>query len=153
MENWQKQIAEVKNDYTDEDNYTHIDVFFTDDEMEEGTTVAVVCQDTGKTVFFDQMFRTAPEVQAAIKEARPSNYKRLEAVLGEKTMEEWQKDWETLSNDTRLPKTEATFTDRVNASPHAATMADFEWTNTRMGASMCVAIERVVTQLCKERHS
>ncbi len=52
-----KQIQEIRSDYTDDQNLTHIDVFFTDDDGEIGKTIAVVDLDTGKDIFFDNTFK------------------------------------------------------------------------------------------------
>lgn len=41
--------VDVKNDYIDDDNYTHIDLY----EGEEGRTIALVCNDTNKFIFID----------------------------------------------------------------------------------------------------
>ena len=62
-----KPFAEIRTDHTDEDNFTHIDGFTTEDDNEEGQTLAVVCRDTGKVVYFDNLFRVHPQVQEAIK--------------------------------------------------------------------------------------
>ena len=37
------KITEIRNDHICDDNLTHIDVWLTDDNSEEGKTVAVVC--------------------------------------------------------------------------------------------------------------
>mgnify|MGYP006441036297 CR=1 FL=1 len=47
---------EFRNDYTDEQNYTHIDRWETDDENEEGRTVAIVCRDTKKVFYIDNAY-------------------------------------------------------------------------------------------------
>lgn len=60
---------EVRNDYTDPDNFTHIDAWFSDDENEEGRTVAIVCNDTGKVYFIDNAMRNNRSVLEAIKDA------------------------------------------------------------------------------------
>lgn len=69
--NKQQAISEVRNSYTDDDNFTHIDVYKTDNEDEEGRTVAIVCQDTGKVYFLDNIFRGNTSVEEAIKEVMP----------------------------------------------------------------------------------
>tara|TARA_R110000772_G_scaffold6250_7_gene21948 strand:- start:188 stop:403 length:216 start_codon:yes stop_codon:yes gene_type:complete len=61
---------EIITDYVDENNYQHIDCYFTDDENEEGKTVAIVSQDTGKEFFLDNMYYSNERVQAAIKEVQ-----------------------------------------------------------------------------------
>lgn len=59
---------EVRNNYTDENNYTHIDFWLTDDDNEEGQTVAIVCNDTQKVFFIDNKFRNDKLVQESINE-------------------------------------------------------------------------------------
>jgi len=60
---------EFRNDYTDDDNYTHIDYWATDDENDEdGRTVAIVCNDTMKVYFIDNSFRNSEVVMELIKE-------------------------------------------------------------------------------------
>lgn len=62
------KICEVKNDYTDDDNYTTIDVWDSEDENAEGKVVAIVCMDTGKVYFIDNLYRGLPEINEAITE-------------------------------------------------------------------------------------
>jgi hypothetical protein len=57
---------EIRNDYTDDQNYTHID--FWPDEGDEGRTIAVVCRDTKKAFFLDNTMRNDSEVKKAIQE-------------------------------------------------------------------------------------
>jgi hypothetical protein len=59
---------EIITDYVDENNYQHIDCYFTDDENEEGKTVAIVSLDTGKEFFIDNMYYSNKRVQAVILE-------------------------------------------------------------------------------------
>ena len=59
-------ITEVRNDYTDDQNYTHIDVWENDEE--EGKTVAIICRDTNKVFFIDNSFRNNSSVNEAISE-------------------------------------------------------------------------------------
>ena len=72
-----KQISEVKNDYTDDENLTHIDGFFDNDDDSEGKTIAVVCQDTGKVIFFDNRYRGDKAILEAIKEVEPKSYHKV----------------------------------------------------------------------------
>ena len=65
-----KTLTEIRNDYTDDDNYTHIDIWENDEE--EGRTCAIVCQDTGKVYFIDNTCRGNKEVRQAIKEVMPT---------------------------------------------------------------------------------
>lgn len=63
-------IEQVNNDYTDDDNYCYIDVYFMGDE--QGKAVAVVDRDNGKVFFIDNGFRNEPLVIEAIKEVKES---------------------------------------------------------------------------------
>ena len=58
---------EVRNDYTDDDNYTHIDVWDTEND-DEGRTVAIVCRDTKKVFFIDNGLRLNESVKESIAE-------------------------------------------------------------------------------------
>lgn len=60
---------EVVNDFTDDDGFTHIDVYL--DEEETGKTVAIVCQDTGKVFFIDRDYYNSTAVLEAIEEVKP----------------------------------------------------------------------------------
>ena len=60
----------VKNDYTDEQNFTHIDAWV--DDSEEGMTIAIVCRDTKKVYFAENMYRDEPMVLTAISEVLES---------------------------------------------------------------------------------
>ena len=62
------QIHEVINDYTDDDNYTHIDLYESPDENIGGQTVAIVCRDTSKVYFIDNRYRNNEIVVESIKE-------------------------------------------------------------------------------------
>ncbi len=64
----QSTLKEVKNDYTDDQNYTHIDAWDSDDENAEGETVAIVCRATKKVFYIDNGFRLNEKVSAAITE-------------------------------------------------------------------------------------
>lgn len=57
---------EIRNDYTDDQNYAHID--FWPDEGDEGRTIVVVCRDTKKVFFLDNTMRNDSEVKKAIQE-------------------------------------------------------------------------------------
>jgi hypothetical protein len=63
-----KNIAEIRTDYIDDQNLQHIDCWFTDDDNEEGKTVAVVDLDTKKIIFFDNGYRLNEKVKEAINE-------------------------------------------------------------------------------------
>lgn len=59
---------EVRNNYTDDNNYTHIDMWESDEDNEEGRTVAIVCRDTKKVYFIDNGLRNNPSIKEAIDE-------------------------------------------------------------------------------------
>lgn len=61
-----KPIHEVITDYTDDDNYTHIDVYHSSDPNSSGKSVAIVCRDTKKVYYIDNMYRRTPQVDEAI---------------------------------------------------------------------------------------
>tara|TARA_B100000767_G_C19647187_1_gene485098 strand:+ start:231 stop:695 length:465 start_codon:yes stop_codon:yes gene_type:complete len=66
-----RQIAEIKFDHIDEEeNVQSVDIFFTDDDNEEGTVACEVCLDTGKVFYRDNIYRAYDEVKEAIKEIR-----------------------------------------------------------------------------------
>ena len=65
-----REIAQVKTDYVNGENYTFIDIFFTDDQMEEGKSIGAVCNDTKKVLFFDNRYSTDAKVLEAIKEIK-----------------------------------------------------------------------------------
>lgn len=61
-------IKEVRIDFVDDDNLQHVDCWFTEDDNEEGRTVAVVDLDSDKVIFFDNRFRADEKVKEAIQE-------------------------------------------------------------------------------------
>lgn len=62
------QYTEVRNDYVDDQNVTSIDGYKTCDGDEQGTTIAFVCNDTGKVLFTDNRERMNPQIREAIVE-------------------------------------------------------------------------------------
>jgi len=62
------ETFEVRNDYTDDQNYTHIDLWESDDDDAEGKTVAIVCRDTKKVFFIHNDYRTCNIVIELINE-------------------------------------------------------------------------------------
>lgn len=62
----------VKNDYIDEQNFSHIDAWVTNDQDEEGRTIAIVCRDTRKVYFADNRYRNEPMVLSAISKVLES---------------------------------------------------------------------------------
>ena len=63
-------IEEIRNDYTDDQNYTHIDVY--EAGKEEGKSVAIICLDTRKVYYIDNFFRSNKLVTEAIEEVLSS---------------------------------------------------------------------------------
>jgi len=61
-----KTITELRTDYIDDDNLQHIDCWFSENDDEEGKTVAVVDLDTKKVIFFDNRYRADEKVKKAI---------------------------------------------------------------------------------------
>ena len=59
---------EIRTDYTDDQNYTHVDYWETEDDNAEGRTIAIVCRDTKKVYFIDNGFRTDYWVKNAIED-------------------------------------------------------------------------------------
>jgi len=59
---------EFRNDYTDDDNYTHIDYWSTDNDSEVGRTIAIVCRDTKKVYYIDNGFISSAIVRELIEE-------------------------------------------------------------------------------------
>jgi hypothetical protein len=71
MQNKTKSVTEVRSDYTDDQNYIHIDVSFTDED-DEGKTVAIICADTKKVFFIDNTFRNNSVILEEISEVLKS---------------------------------------------------------------------------------
>jgi hypothetical protein len=71
MQNKTKSVTEVRSDYTDDQNYIHIDVWFTDED-DEGKTVAIICADTKKVFFIDNTFRNNSAILEEISEVLKS---------------------------------------------------------------------------------
>lgn len=67
-----KKLLEARYDYTDEQNYAHIDGWFTDDDYEEGRTIAIVCRDTKKVYFIDNTLRGDEKLLDAISKVLSS---------------------------------------------------------------------------------
>jgi len=66
---------EILNDYTDDNNYTHIDCYPTNEE--QGRTIAIVCRDTKKVFYIDSIFRINKAVTEAINEVLEGISKEL----------------------------------------------------------------------------
>ena len=63
-----ENITEVRNGFTNDQNFTHIDVWESEDEDAEGRTGAIICQDTKKVYYIDNTLRLNAQVTASIKE-------------------------------------------------------------------------------------
>ena len=63
-----KEIREIRTDFIDDDNYQHIDAWYSDDENAEGETIALVCLDTQKVIYMDNIHRLNVRVKEAIAE-------------------------------------------------------------------------------------
>ena len=62
------EVREVRSDYTDGQNYIHIDVWLSDDDNEEGETAAIVCGDTKKVFFINNRLRNNSLILEKISE-------------------------------------------------------------------------------------
>ena len=62
------EVREVRSNYTDDQNYIHIDVWLSDDDNEEGTTTAIVCGDTKKVFFINNRLRSNSLILEEISE-------------------------------------------------------------------------------------
>lgn len=60
--------GEIRNDFTDDDNITHIDAFLTDDDNEEGKVIATVNLNTGEVQYKDERAKTDTYAQEMINE-------------------------------------------------------------------------------------
>lgn len=67
-----KEPVEIISDYTDDDNYTHIDAYYDTDPNSEGKTVAIVCLDTSKVFFLDNGLIYNKKVLSAIEDVKSS---------------------------------------------------------------------------------
>lgn len=63
-----KEIKELRTDFIDDNNLQHVDAWFDNDENSEGKTIAVVCRDTKKVIYFDNYYRAVSKVGAVILE-------------------------------------------------------------------------------------
>jgi hypothetical protein len=68
-----EKIIYIRNTFVDDQNLTHIDCWFTDEDDDEGKTIAVVDMDTKKVIFFDNDYRNNSLVLASIKEVLNPN--------------------------------------------------------------------------------
>lgn len=62
-----KEIREIRSDYIDDENYRHVDAWFTNDEEEEGKTVALFCEDTGKHFYIDNVYSLDTGVKTTLE--------------------------------------------------------------------------------------
>lgn len=63
-----RKIKEVSFSYVCNQNLQHIDAYFSDDQDDEGKTIAVVCRDTKKVISKDSNYFFEEEIQKAIME-------------------------------------------------------------------------------------
>lgn len=68
-----QKIQELRSDHVDDDNYQHIDAYFDADDNSQGKTIAIVCLDTNKVYFLDNLYRTDKNVQEEIKNVLADN--------------------------------------------------------------------------------
>jgi hypothetical protein len=59
---------EIRADYIDEQNFLHIDVWQTEDDNEEGKTIAIICCDTHKVYFIDNTMRNDHRIKDMIND-------------------------------------------------------------------------------------
>ena len=57
---------EIRHNYVDDENVLHVDAWETDDDNEEGKTIAWICMDTGKVIYGDPVARIDTTVQEII---------------------------------------------------------------------------------------
>jgi len=62
------KITEVRNDFIDDLNLHHIDVWENEDENDSGRTAVVVDRDTGKVIWFDNRLRGNDMIKASVQE-------------------------------------------------------------------------------------
>ena len=62
-----KTIKEIRSDYVDDNNYRHVDVWFSNDENAEGKTVALFCEDTGKHFYMDNVYSLNDGVKTTLE--------------------------------------------------------------------------------------
>jgi len=76
-----RKILEVSTDHIDEtENTQSVDVYFVDDDGEEGTVAAEVCLDTGKVFYRDNLYRV-DKIEEAIAEIRKTIVKKIPKVV------------------------------------------------------------------------
>jgi hypothetical protein len=80
-----KTPTEVRSGYVDDQNFTHIDVWFTEDDNEEGFTAAIVCNDTAKVYFCDNRLRNDPKILEEISNVLQSIPQTMIVVLDQET--------------------------------------------------------------------
>jgi hypothetical protein len=57
---------EIRADYIDDQNYLHIDMWKSEDDNEEGKTIAIICCDTLKVYFIDNTLRSDHRIKETI---------------------------------------------------------------------------------------
>lgn len=63
-----KPVREVRTDHCDDQNIVHIDVYFTEDDNEEGVVAGFIDLDTGKIIYVDALLMDDPAVKEAVDE-------------------------------------------------------------------------------------
>jgi len=77
-----RKILEVSTDHIDEtENVQSVDVYFVDDDGEEGTVACEVCLDTGKVFYRDNLYRGLKEIKTAIEEIRKTIVKKIPKIV------------------------------------------------------------------------
>lgn len=101
------KISQIGSDYVDDNNYRHIDVWETSDENEEGKTVAIFCEDTGKTFIIDNRYRNETVIKETLEVVKKDYQQSKEVdktpkITVEKFIEIMEEDlpYESLDNRT-----------------------------------------------------
>jgi hypothetical protein len=77
-----RKILETSTEHIDEiENTQSVDVYFVDDDGEEGTVACEVCLDTGKAFYKDNIYRSSRKVKEAIEEIRKTIVKKKPTVV------------------------------------------------------------------------
>jgi hypothetical protein len=77
-----RKILETSTEHIDEiENTQSVDVYFVDDDGEEGTVACEVCLDTGKAFYKDNIYRSSRKVKEAIEEIRKTIVKKKPSII------------------------------------------------------------------------
>jgi hypothetical protein len=77
----QKNVTEVKNDFIDDDNFMHIDVYFDNNANSQGLTVAIICMSTNTVFYVDNAYRNCAMVVESIQNILKVGCKTLKKRL------------------------------------------------------------------------